>query len=61
MFKEHADGVDLIEDRETTWYYLKIDPFSPEYLYGYTIYTDEVTMHSLYRGFVHYKKSLESL
>lgn len=59
-FKEAIDGITNIEEKINTWYYIKIDEFKPEYLYGYRIYTDDVTMHTLYRGFTTYKKRLDS-
>lgn len=59
-YVEQVDGVTNIEEKEHTWYYLKIEPFKPEYLYGYRIYTDDITMHTLYRDYTLYKKTLNA-
>lgn len=59
-FKETIDGISRIEEKINTWYYLKIEEFKPEYLYGYRIFTDDITLHTLYRGFTTYVKSLEN-
>lgn len=56
-YTEPVDGVTNIEDRTNTWYYIKIEKFNPAYLYGYRIYTDDLTMHTLYRHYTIYKKN----
>lgn len=60
VFKETVDGISNIEERNSTWHYIKIEEFKPEYLYGYRIFTDDITMHTLYRGYTVYKKSLDN-
>lgn len=60
VFREMVDGITNIEEKSTTWHYIKIEEFKPEYLFGYTIFTDDVTMHTLYKSFTVYKKTLDS-
>lgn len=55
-YTEPMDGLDSIEEKTFNWYYLKIEPFNPAYLYGYRIYTDDLTMHTLYRHYTVFKK-----
>lgn len=50
------DGWDNIEEKTNTWYYIKIEPFCPAYLCGYKIYTNDLTMHTLYKNYTYYKK-----
>lgn len=57
-FSEVVDGINNIEEKKTRWYYIKIEEFKPEYLYGYKIFTHDVTMHTLYKGFTYFKKSV---
>lgn len=59
-FTEVVDGINNIEEKTNTWHYIKIEEFKPEYLYGYTIFTDDATMNTLYRGFTIYKKTLDN-
>lgn len=55
-YTEQIDGITNVEERTHTWYYVKIEKFNPAYLYGYRIYTDDLTMHTLYRHYTVYKK-----
>lgn len=54
-----VDYITTLEEVEHTWYYIKIEPFKPEYLYKYKIYTDDITMHTLYKDYTHYKRTLQ--
>lgn len=54
------DGITTIKTETNNWYYLKIEPFQPAYLYGYKCYTSDVTIHALYRSFMYWKKDLST-